>query len=101
MPIRLLPGKALISGLRRIVSTLVSAPAVEAELVAGKGAVKLHLLLDHDGYLPTHAWIGEAAIHEVNIARKLELPPESIIAMDMGFTDYRMYGRWTERRLGS
>jgi len=34
-----------------------------------KGAVKLHLLLDHEGYLPVFAHITEGRVHEVNIAR--------------------------------
>jgi len=34
-----------------------------------KGAVKLHLLLDHEGCLPVFAHITEGRVHEVNIAR--------------------------------
>lgn len=33
-----------------------------------KGAVKLHLLLDHDGYLPCFAVLTEGRRHEVNVA---------------------------------
>jgi hypothetical protein len=64
-----------------------------------KGAVKLHLLLDHDGYLPIYAWIREAAVHEINFARLLELPAGSILALDMGFIDYRLYSSWTDRKI--
>lgn len=39
-----------------------------------KAAVKLHLLLDHDGYLPVFAHITEGKVHEVNIARRVLLP---------------------------
>lgn len=39
-----------------------------------KAAVKLHLLLDHDGYLPVFAHITEGKVHEVNIARGVFLP---------------------------
>jgi len=39
-----------------------------------KGAIKLHLLLDHDGYLPTFALITEGAVHEVKVAQELALP---------------------------
>ena len=35
-----------------------------------KGAVKLHLLLDHDGYLPTYAYISNGKKHDVTVARK-------------------------------
>ena len=38
-----------------------------------KGAVKLHLLLDHDGYLPTFAYISNGKKHDVTIARKVPL----------------------------
>jgi len=60
-----------------------------------KGAVKLHLLLDHDGYLPTYAYISEGKVHEVRIARTLKLPPGSILTMDRGYNDYQLYYDWT------
>jgi hypothetical protein len=61
-----------------------------------KGAVKLHLLLDHDGYLPVFANITEGNVHEVGIAQKLSLAPGSIVAIDRGYTDYGMFSRWTD-----
>ena len=61
-----------------------------------KGAVKLHLLLDHDGYLPTYAYIENAKKHDVTIARKMPLAPGSIIAMDRAYNDYKLYAQWTE-----
>jgi hypothetical protein len=64
-----------------------------------KGAVKLHMLLDHDGYLPVFVRITEGNVHEVNIAKTLELPAESIVAMDRGYNDYELYYRWTENRI--
>lgn len=60
-----------------------------------KGAVKLHLLLDHDGYLPVFANVTEGDIHEINIARELSFPKGSILAIDMGYIDYALYSRWT------
>ncbi len=59
-----------------------------------KGAVKLHLLLDHDGYLPTFATVTEGDVHEVNIAWELKLPKGSILAVDMGYTDYSLFAKW-------
>lgn len=61
-----------------------------------KGAVKLHLLLDHDGYLPVFANITKGNVHEVRIAQKLSLAPGSIVAIDRGYTDYGMFSRWTD-----
>ena len=60
-----------------------------------KGAVKLHLLLDHDGYLPVFATVTEGDVHEVNVAWELKLPKGSILAVDMGYTDYALFARWT------
>jgi hypothetical protein len=60
-----------------------------------KGAVKLHLLLDHDGYLPCFAYITEGKKHDVHIGRLLSLPPGSIVAMDRGYNDYKLFGDWT------
>jgi hypothetical protein len=60
-----------------------------------KGAVKLHLLLDHDGYLPSFAHLTEGKKPDVHIARLVSLAPGSIIVMDRGYNDYKLYGRWT------
>lgn len=61
-----------------------------------KGAVKLHLLLDHDGYLPTYAYISNGKKHDVTVARKVPLAPGSIVAMDRGYNDYKLFASWTE-----
>lgn len=61
-----------------------------------KGAVKLHLLLDHEGYLPVFAHITEGKVHEVKVAQTLFFPPGSIVVMDRGYNDYELFGRWTE-----
>src|SRR5258708_4303714 len=53
-----------------------------------KGAVKLHLLLDHDGYLPSFAVLTEGKIHEIRVARELRFPPGTIVVYDRGYTDY-------------
>ena len=60
-----------------------------------KGAVKLHLLLDHDGYLPTFALLTDGKTHEVRVAREVRLAPGSIIAIDRGYTDLALFSRWT------
>lgn len=60
-----------------------------------KGAVKLHLVLDHDGYLPVFADLTEGKEADVNIANKLQFPPGTIVAMDRGYIDYALFERWT------
>ena len=70
-----------------------------ADFRTTKGAIKLHLLLDHDGYLPTYAVITEGKVHEVTVARQLQLPPGSIAVVDRGFNDYKLFAQWTESRV--
>ncbi len=64
-----------------------------------KGAVKLHLLLDHDGFLPTFAYISNGKKKDVTIARQVPLSPYSIVAMDRGYNDYRLFADWTENQI--
>jgi hypothetical protein len=64
-----------------------------------KGAVKLHLLLDHEGYLPVFAHITEGAVHEVNVARRLVLAKGSIVVIDRGYADYALFSRWTREEV--
>jgi len=60
-----------------------------------KGAIKLHLLLDHEGYLPTYVYISNGKKHDVTVARKVPLSPGSIVAMDRGYNDYKLFAYWT------
>ena len=60
-----------------------------------KGAVKPHLLLDHEGYLPQYAHITEGKVHEVNILRNLHFSPGAIVVFDRGLVDYQLFGEWT------
>lgn len=60
-----------------------------------KGAVKIHLLLDHDGYLPIYARLTDGKTHEVKMAHELSLPPGSIVAMDRGYVDFTLFEKWT------
>jgi hypothetical protein len=60
-----------------------------------KGAVKLHCLLDHDGYLPSVVVITEGKRHDVRVARTLRFEPGTIVVMDRGYVDYAWFGRLT------
>jgi hypothetical protein len=67
-----------------------------AKFTRTKGAVKLHLVLDHDGYLPSFAVITDGKVSDVEIARRIEFAPGTIVVEDRGYTDYELYARWTE-----
>ena len=70
-----------------------------AQFCRTKGAVKLHLVLDHDGYLPSYAVITDGKVHDVTVARQLRFPAGTIVVDDRGYTDYELYGRWTAQRV--
>ena len=66
-----------------------------AKYTQQKGAIKLHLLLDHDGYLPTFAVVTEGKYSELNVARDLRLKAGTILAVDRGYNDYVWFGQLT------
>ncbi len=58
-----------------------------------KGAVKLHVGLDHDGMLPSFMTITDGKTHDITAARALQLPKGSIVVIDRGYTDYAWYNQ--------
>lgn len=56
-----------------------------------KGAVKLHVGLDHGGYLPSFMTVTDGKVHDVTVGRTLQLPGQSIVVFDRGYTDYAWY----------
>ena len=62
-----------------------------AKFRATKGAVKLHVGLDHEGLLPAFVAITDGKTHDLTATRALKLPSGSIVVMDRGYTDYAWY----------
>ena len=62
-----------------------------AKFRATRGAVKLHVGLDHEGLLPAFVALTEGKTHDLSAARALRLPKGSIVVMDRGYTDYAWY----------
>ena len=67
-----------------------------AKWQGAKGAAKLHLVLDHDGYLPRFAVITEGKASEVKVARAFHFEPGTIVVFDRGYVDYRWYQQLTD-----
>jgi Transposase DDE domain/Domain of unknown function (DUF4372) len=82
----------------RFKNKLLSIDATTIELCASvfdwakfrrtKGAVKLHLMLDHDGLLPCFGVITDGKQHEVTVTRQWEFAPGTVLVFDRGYTDY-------------
>jgi hypothetical protein len=66
-----------------------------------KGGIKLHTLLDHDGYLPAFVHVTTAKVADVTIAELLKLPAGSIIVMDRGYVDFSLFPSFTQRTSSS
>lgn len=58
-----------------------------------KGAVKLHLLLDYEGFLPAFADLTHGKVADINAARKMNLPSDSILVFDMGYYDFSWWNK--------
>lgn len=65
-----------------------------------KGAVKLHVMLDHEGCLPCFAHITTGKVHDVKVAQQLDFEPGTIVVVDRGYNDYRLWRRWCDRDVG-
>lgn len=59
-----------------------------ADFRTTKGAIKLHVGLNHAGYLPEFVNVTEGKTHGVTVGRTLNFPKGSIVAVDKGYNDY-------------
>ena len=62
-----------------------------AHFQRAKGAVKLHLVLDHDGFLPSYVVLTTGKTHEIKIARGIRFDPGTIVVFDQGYTDLKWW----------
>ncbi len=61
-----------------------------------KGAIKLHLVLDHDGYLPCFGIITDGKVADVKAAHQMHFAPDTIVVDDRGYNDFRLFAKWTD-----
>ncbi len=66
-----------------------------ADFRTTKGAIELHVGLNHDGYLPEFVTVTEGRVHDVIVGRSLKLPKVSIVAIYRGYNDYTWYNQLT------
>lgn len=68
-----------------------------AKFKRAKGAVKVHLLLDHEGYLPCFAHITDGKSSDIAVARGLKFQSGTIVVMDRGYVDYGWWDQLTQQ----
>lgn len=91
----------------RFRNRLVSIDSTTVELVAemfawakynrSKGAVKLHLMLDHAGLLPTYAVVSDGQVGDITVGRRMAFEAGSVVVFDRGYIDYDWFASLTER----
>jgi hypothetical protein len=69
-----------------------------------KGAVKIHLLYNHDGYFPVFAHITDGKQSDSVVARQALAHPEvlpsgSIVVFDRGYIDFSLFAMLTQRNI--
>jgi len=70
-----------------------------AEFRKNKGAVKLHVGLNHSGYLPEFISITDGKTADVTAGRCINFPKNSIVVCDRGYNDYSWYNSLTSNEI--
>jgi hypothetical protein len=70
-----------------------------AQYKRSKGAIKLHLVLDHDGYLPQFAVISDGKQADIAAAQKISFAPGTMLVFDRGYTDYDWWRCLTQKQV--
>ncbi len=68
-----------------------------AEFKTTKGAIKLHVGLNHRGHIPEFVTVTDGKTGDVTVGRTIDFPKGSIVAIDRGYNDYAWYNQLTEK----
>jgi len=68
-----------------------------ADFRSTKGAIKLHVGLNHSGFLPELVMITKGKASDITVVRTLNFPKGSIVAIDKGYNDYSWYKQLTDK----
>lgn len=67
-----------------------------AKFKSTKSAIKLHVGLNHKGYLPEFVTMTEGNVADITEGRKFRFPKYSIVVIDRGYVDHLWYKRLTQ-----
>ena len=68
-----------------------------AEFRTTKGAIKLHVGLNHRGHIPEFVTVTDGKAGDVTVGRTIDFPKDSIVAIDRAYNDYAWYNKLTEK----
>ena len=64
-----------------------------------KGAVKLHMVLDHDGYLPSYAVLTDGKTADITAAKGMTFAADTMLVFDRGYADYSWWLQLTRQKV--
>jgi hypothetical protein len=64
-----------------------------------KGAVKLHMVLDHDGYLPSYAVVTDGKTADITAAKRMTFAPDTMLVFDRGYADHNWWLQLTRQKV--
>ena len=59
-----------------------------------KGGIKLHVKLDHKGYIPAFVSVTTAKQHEISELRKMEFQKGDVVTFDRGYNDFNLFAKY-------
>jgi hypothetical protein len=64
-----------------------------------KGAIKLHVLLDYDGLLPSYVYLSDGKRSDLRAARQIPISQSSVVVADRGYDDFKLLEEWNSEKV--
>ena len=68
-----------------------------AKFRTAKGGIKVHVKLNHSGYIPEFVTVTEGKRHEVKELPKLGPKSGDVVAFDRGYADFKQFAKYCEQ----
>lgn len=93
------PFKNKIFSVDSTVITLTASIFSWAAYRHSKNGVKIHTVLDHDGYIPAFASITEAKMHDSKILALLKFPKGSFVIFDRAYSAVKWFAMFCQKEI--
>lgn len=68
-----------------------------AEFRKEKGGIKLHVKLNHSGYIPSFVSVTTAKVHEMNAIREMPMKKDDVLVFDRGYNDFKQFSNYCDK----
>jgi hypothetical protein len=62
----------------------------------GKGGVKMHVMLDFDGFMPSYMNMSTGKVADNKAAMAIPVPANSVVVADRGYMDFKLLDKWNQ-----